>query len=82
VVSVIADDARLQVADRFARRLDDSPYFGNYERWTVPWQPWPEACGEIVSTKVKSNELAHSLDRLIHAPRTRDDSRGEGTHSQ
>ncbi len=35
---LIADDAQLRVADRFAGRLDDSPYFGNYERWTVPWQ--------------------------------------------
>jgi RNA polymerase sigma-70 factor (ECF subfamily) len=34
---LIADDARLRVADRFAGRLGDSPYFGNYDRWTVPW---------------------------------------------
>ena len=41
---LIADDARLQVADRFAGQLDDSPYFGNYERWTVAWQM---AMGEV-----------------------------------
>jgi RNA polymerase sigma-70 factor (ECF subfamily) len=35
---LIADDARLRVADKFAGRLDDSPYFGNYDRWNVPWQ--------------------------------------------
>jgi len=35
---LIAADARLRVADRFAGRLVDSPYFGNYERWTVPWR--------------------------------------------
>jgi RNA polymerase sigma-70 factor, ECF subfamily len=41
---LIADDARLRVADRFAGRLDDSPYFGNYERLKVPWQM---AVGEV-----------------------------------
>ena len=35
---LIAADAQLRVADKFAGRLDDSPYFGNYERWTVPWR--------------------------------------------
>jgi hypothetical protein len=25
------------VADRFASRVADSPYFGRYERWTIPW---------------------------------------------
>jgi RNA polymerase sigma-70 factor (ECF subfamily) len=35
---LIADDARLRVADKFLGRLDEAPYFGNYERWTVPWR--------------------------------------------
>jgi RNA polymerase sigma-70 factor (ECF subfamily) len=35
---LIAADARLRVADRFVGRVVDSPYFGNYERWTVPWR--------------------------------------------
>ncbi|HEY4050478.1 MAG TPA: RNA polymerase sigma factor [Acidobacteriaceae bacterium] len=35
---LISADARILVADRFAGRLSDSPYFGNYDRWTVPWQ--------------------------------------------
>jgi len=35
---LIAADARLRVADRFAGRVVDSPYFRNYERWTVPWR--------------------------------------------
>jgi RNA polymerase sigma-70 factor (ECF subfamily) len=35
---LIAADARLRVADRFIGRVVDSPYFGNYERWTVPWR--------------------------------------------
>jgi RNA polymerase sigma-70 factor, ECF subfamily len=41
---LIAADARLRVADRFVGRLVDSPYFGNYERWTVPWRM---AVGEV-----------------------------------
>ncbi len=41
---LIADDAQLRVADKFAGRLDDSPYFGNYERWSVPWRM---AVGEV-----------------------------------
>jgi RNA polymerase sigma-70 factor (ECF subfamily) len=35
---LIAADAQLRVADKFAGRLDESPYFGNYERQTVPWR--------------------------------------------
>lgn len=35
---VIAADAQLRVADKFADRLDKSHYFGNYEGLTVPWQ--------------------------------------------
>jgi len=41
---LIAADARLLVADCFAGRLDESPYFGNYERETVPWRM---ASGEV-----------------------------------
>ncbi len=35
---LIRADARLRVADRFAGRIDESPYFGIYERQTVPWR--------------------------------------------
>jgi len=35
---LIRADARLRVADRFAGPIDESPYFGNYERQTVPWR--------------------------------------------
>lgn len=35
---LIAADARLRVADRFAGPLIDSPYFGNYARTAVPWR--------------------------------------------
>ena len=32
------------MADGFAGRLDESPYFGNYDRWSLPWKP---AVGEV-----------------------------------
>ncbi len=37
-------DARLNVAERFAGKFGDAPYFYNYERW--PW-PWKLALGEL-----------------------------------
>jgi len=46
---LISADARLHVADRFAGSLDESPYFGNYERQTVPWRlAVAEVDGELV----------------------------------
>ncbi|HEV8579857.1 MAG TPA: sigma-70 family RNA polymerase sigma factor [Thermoanaerobaculia bacterium] len=44
VRELIAADARLQVADRFAGPLVESPYFGRYESWTFPWRL---ALGEV-----------------------------------
>ncbi len=41
---LIAADARLRVADAFAGKLVDSPYFGNYERFPMPWKL---AAGEV-----------------------------------
>jgi RNA polymerase sigma-70 factor, ECF subfamily len=35
---LISADARLQVADRFAGRLIDSPYFSRYEARTIGWR--------------------------------------------
>src|SRR5258707_488785 len=35
---LISADARLRVADRFAGKLTDSPYFGRYERKPIPWR--------------------------------------------
>ena len=35
---LITADARLLVADRFAGPLADAPYFGRYERVTIPWR--------------------------------------------
>jgi RNA polymerase sigma-70 factor (ECF subfamily) len=41
---LIAADARLRVADRFAGPMADSPYFGNYSRMADPWRL---AVGEV-----------------------------------
>jgi RNA polymerase sigma-70 factor (ECF subfamily) len=41
---LIADDARLRVADRFIGPLAEAPYFGVYERWPHPWRL---AVGEV-----------------------------------
>jgi len=41
---LITADARLRVADAFAGKLVDSPYFGNYERLSMPWKM---AVGEV-----------------------------------
>ena len=35
---LVSADARLRVADRFAGPIDESPYFGNYERQKMPWR--------------------------------------------
>jgi RNA polymerase sigma-70 factor (ECF subfamily) len=35
---LISADAQLRVVDRFSGSLDESPYFGNYERQTVSWR--------------------------------------------
>lgn len=35
---LISADAQLRVADRFAGRIEEAPYFKNYERQTVMWR--------------------------------------------
>jgi RNA polymerase sigma-70 factor (ECF subfamily) len=45
---LISADASLRVADAFAGRLADSPYFGNYDRWSMPWKM---ALGEVDSER-------------------------------
>jgi len=52
VRELITADARLCVADRFAGRLVDSPYFGRYENWSVPWRM---AMGEVDGEPVVIN---------------------------
>lgn len=38
VRELICADARLHVADAFAGRLADAPYFANWGRWSMPWK--------------------------------------------
>jgi RNA polymerase sigma-70 factor, ECF subfamily len=35
---LISADARLRVTDAFVGEVANSPYFGNYERWSMPWK--------------------------------------------
>jgi RNA polymerase sigma-70 factor, ECF subfamily len=44
VRELIRADAQLLVVDQFAGNVSQSPYFGNYERWTAPWRL---AVGEV-----------------------------------
>lgn len=44
VRELVSADARLNVAERFAGKFADAPYFFNYERWPVPWKL---AVGEV-----------------------------------
>lgn len=44
VRDLVSADAQLRVADRFAGRFADSPYFVNYAEW--PW-PWRLEMGEL-----------------------------------
>jgi len=38
VRDLIRADARVLVADRFSGPINESPYFGNYERWPASWR--------------------------------------------
>lgn len=44
VRELIGADSRLTVADAFAGKLGEAPYFKNYERWAIPWKL---ATGEV-----------------------------------
>lgn len=65
---LISADARLQVADGFAGRMADSPYFGQYERLTAPWRmAVGKVDGELVVVSLRQNKgvwAAHSFVRL------------------
>jgi RNA polymerase sigma-70 factor (ECF subfamily) len=65
---LISADAQLRVADRFAGSIDESPYFGNYERQAVPWRLAPaEVDGELVVLVLRqtgSDWRPHSVARL------------------
>jgi RNA polymerase sigma-70 factor (ECF subfamily) len=49
VRELISEDARLTVAERFAGKFANAPYFFNYNRW--PW-PWKLVVGEVDSEPV------------------------------
>lgn len=54
---LIRADARLRVADRFAGPIDESPYFGNYERLTVPWRmAAAEVDGELAIVALRQHK--------------------------
>ena len=65
---LIRADARLHVADRFAGPIDESPYFGNYERQPVPWRlAVAEVDGEsaiVVLRQLADEWRPHSVARL------------------
>jgi len=79
VRELISVDARLTVADAFAGRLVDSPYFGNYEKWPVLWKlAVGEVDGEPVIimlqrgpdtwtpySVVRLNVTGQSIDRIL-----------------
>jgi RNA polymerase sigma-70 factor (ECF subfamily) len=76
---LISADARLSVADAFAGRLTDAPYFGNYERWSMPWKmAVAEVDGEPVIIVlqlgadtwtpyaiVRLNVIGQQIDRIV-----------------
>jgi RNA polymerase sigma-70 factor (ECF subfamily) len=65
---LIAADARICVADRFAGPLSESPYFPTYARMTIPWRAaLAEVDGEqvVVTLRQTDGEWApYSLVRL------------------
>jgi RNA polymerase sigma-70 factor (ECF subfamily) len=68
VRELVTADARLNVAERFAGKFADAPYFFNYERWPVPWKlALGEVDGEpvvIILERGADTWTAHSVIRL------------------
>jgi len=76
---LISADAHLRVADAFAGRLADSPYFSNYERWSMPWKlSVGQVDGETLAiilrhdvdtwipyAAVRLNVTAQRIDRIV-----------------
>ena len=65
---LISADARLRVADLFAGSFDESPYFGNYQRQTLPWRlAVAEVDGELAVVALRQYRgdwRPHSVARL------------------
>jgi RNA polymerase sigma-70 factor (ECF subfamily) len=68
VRELVSADARVNVAERFAGKFADAPYFFNYERWPVPWKlALGEVDGELVVIILERGAdtwTAHSAIRL------------------
>jgi RNA polymerase sigma-70 factor (ECF subfamily) len=63
---LISSDARLRVADRFAGAIDESPYFGNYERQTVPWRlAVAEVDGELTVVALRQHTDEWRPDSVV-----------------
>jgi RNA polymerase sigma-70 factor, ECF subfamily len=68
VRELVSADARLNVAERFAGKFSEAPYFFNYERWPVPWKlALGEVDGEpvvIILERGADTWTAHSVIRF------------------
>jgi RNA polymerase sigma-70 factor, ECF subfamily len=63
---LVSADAQLRVADRFAGPIDESPYFGNYERQRVPWRlAVAEVDGELAVTVLRQHGDEWKPDSIV-----------------
>ena len=63
---LVSADAQLRVADRFAGPIDESPYFGNYERQRVPWRlAVAEVDGELAVTVLRQHRDEWKPDSVV-----------------
>jgi RNA polymerase sigma-70 factor (ECF subfamily) len=66
VRELIAADARLRVADAFSGLVSKSPYFSNYDRFTVPWRlSVGEVDGEQVIIILQREEADRFTPRAV-----------------
>jgi RNA polymerase sigma-70 factor (ECF subfamily) len=64
---LISADARLSVADRFLGKVSESPYFGNFERWSVPWRMTTgEIDGQEVVVTLQNGPAGWTPRSVVH----------------